>query len=104
MNPFREMPDDAAGRIAHAFGWDRIVVIGIRDGADGGQVVTNAGRGARHAAISDDMASYVKEKLFGWKSEVETDIDKLAREAMKEGPDNNPNLGKSLLTLDRDKR
>jgi hypothetical protein len=104
VNEFRDMPADAAGRVAHAFGWDRIVIIGIRDGADGGQVVTYAGRGARHEAIAADMAKYVREKLFGWESEVETDIDKLAREAMREGPDDNPNLGKSLLTLDRDKR
>lgn len=100
MNPFRDMPADAAGRIAHAFGWDRIIVIGIRDGTDGGQVVTNAGRGPKHAAIADDMAAYVKSKLFGWESVVETDIDKLAREAMKEGPAEDPTLGRRLINLD----
>lgn len=93
------MPAEAAGHIAQAFGWDRIVVIGIRDGQEGGQVVTHAGRGPRHGAIADDMASYVKEKLFGWESVVETDIDKLAREAMKEGPDHDPGLGKRLVKL-----
>lgn len=98
------MPADAAGRIAHAFGWDRIIVIGIRDGADGGTAVTNAGRGPKHAAIAEDMASYVKKMMGGFESEVETNIDKLAREAMREGPEDDPNLGKSLLTLDRDKR
>lgn len=102
MNPFRDMPADAAGRIAHAFGWDRIVVIGIRDGSEGGQVVTNAGRGPKHAAIADDMATYVKDKIFGWESQVETDIDRLAREAMAEGPAENPNLGKSLIKLPGD--
>lgn len=100
MNPFRDMPADAAGHIARAFGWDRIIVIGIRDGEEGGTVVTNAGRGPRHSAISDDMASYVKKMMGGFESVVETDIDKLAREAMKEGPDENPGLGKSLLALD----
>lgn len=105
MNPFRDMPADAAGHIAHAFGWDRIIVIGIRDGEDGGTVVTNAGRGARHAAIAEDMATYVKKMMGGFDTEeIETNIDKLAREAMAEGPADNPNLGKSLLTLDRDKR
>ncbi len=101
MNPFREMPYDAAGRIAAAFGWDRIVVIGIRDGADGGQVVTNAGRGPKHEAISNDMAEYVKKQLFGWESQVEVDIDKLAREAMAEGPEHDPNLGKRIIGLDK---
>lgn len=101
MNPFRDMPADAAGRVAHAFGWDRIIVIGIRDGADGGTVVTNAGRGPKHAAISDDMANYVKKMMGGFENEVETDIDKLAREAMKEGPENDPHLGQRLITLDK---
>lgn len=99
------MPADAAGHIAHAFGWDRVIVIGIREGSDGGTVVTNAGRGARHAAIAEDMATYVKKMMGGFDiEEIETNIDKLAREAMAEGPADNPNLGKSLLTLDRDKR
>lgn len=98
-NPFRDMPADAAGRVAHAFGWDRIIVIGIRDGADGGTVVTNAGRGPKHSAISDDMASYVKKMMGGFESEVETDIDKLAREAMAEGPADDPGLGKRLVKL-----
>lgn len=93
------MPADAAGRIAYAFGWDRIIVIGIRDGSDGGTVVTNAGRGPKHAAISDDMASYVKKMMGGFENEVETDIDKLAREAMREGPENDPGLGKRLIKL-----
>jgi len=99
MNPFREMPYDAAGCIAEAFGWDRIVVIGIRDGADGGQVVTNAGRGPKHEAISNDMAQYVREKLFGWESQVAVDIDKLAREALAEGPAHDPEMGKRLVKL-----
>lgn len=102
MNPFREMPAEAAGHIAKAFGWDRIIVVGIRDGDDGGQVVVNAGRGPRHEAISNDMAQYVREKLLGWDSVVESDIDRLAREAMAEGPADNPNLGKSLVKLPGD--
>lgn len=98
-NPFRDMPADAAGRIAYAFGWDRIIVIGIRDGADGGQVVVNAGRGPKHSAISDEMADFIKYKVMNWESVVETDIDKLAREAMAEGPVDDPGLGKRLVKL-----
>lgn len=99
MNPFRDMPAEAAGKIAGAFGWDRIIVIGVRDGEDGGTVVTNAGRGPRHEAISNDMARYVKNMMGGFESESAVDIDKLAREAMKTGPDHDPDMGKRMVKL-----
>lgn len=93
----KEIPTEAVGRLAGMFECDQMVVIGRTEGEDGGEQVVFVGRGPRNAKVAEEIATFLKQKVMGWKTEIGDDLE--AAKSMLEGPEWDPNMGKRLIKL-----
>lgn len=64
------IPISAAERVAKAYGYDQIVIVGRRVG--GFEHVTSYGIDAANCTVAARMAHFFKHKLMGWPLESES--------------------------------
>ena len=62
----KPIPISAAQRIANEFGYDQVVIVARKVGADGAEHCTTYGRDKENCAVAARMGDFFKFKLMGW--------------------------------------
>jgi hypothetical protein len=61
-----DIPIKAAQRVAHAYGYEQVVIIGRRTGQGGREHVTTYGVNAEHCRVAAHCGNYLKHTIMGW--------------------------------------
>lgn len=61
----KPIPIAAAERVAKAYGYDQIIIIG-RCCDEGGEHVTTYGRNKQHCTAAAKIGNFLKYKVMGW--------------------------------------
>lgn len=80
-NPTRDIPIDAAKRIAAEYGYDQVVIIGRKVGEGGREHVTTYGVDKAHCGVAARMGHFFKHKLMGWPDPAAQDLLQALEEA-----------------------
>lgn len=62
----RPVPDLFAKAICANLGYDAVIIYARKEGIDGGESIAYAGSDKRHFLMADEMARFLKQKVFGW--------------------------------------
>lgn len=62
----KPIPIAAAKDIATRYGYDQVVIVARKVGADGGEHVTTYGRDRDNCAVAARIGNYLKFKVMGW--------------------------------------
>jgi len=62
----KAIPISAAKRIANAYGYDQIIIIGRKVGVGGGEHCTTYGRNKEHCDVASRCGDFLKFKVMGW--------------------------------------
>lgn len=66
----KEIPISAAKRIANDYGYDQVVILARKVGADpdpNGEHVTTYGVNKEHCNVAAHIGNFLKYKIMGWK-------------------------------------
>ena len=65
----KPIPISAAKKIADAYGYDQIIVIGRKIGDDGVEHVVTYGVSKSHCLVAAKIGDFLKYKVMGWVKE-----------------------------------
>lgn len=108
-NPAVDFDTTMLGKVCALHGYDLMVVVAIKHGDEGGATGTgHVGLSGVSAHLAESLSNEIRKVVLGHDIDGESrELDKLAREAaqeMKQGPENDPEYGKRLISLDVAKR
>jgi hypothetical protein len=66
----KEIPIEAAKRIADAYGYDQVIIVARKVGEVGGEHVTTYGRDKANCKVAADIGNFLKYKIMGWPEDV----------------------------------
>ncbi len=67
MNKLKDIPIDAAKKVAKQYGYHQIVIIGRRVGKDGIEHVTTYGIDKENCHVAQIIGDLIKYKIMRWK-------------------------------------
>ena len=88
------IPKEMAEWMCQKLDYDQIIIYGRKEGMEGGECMSYAGSSRRNWHVADEMARFLKQKVFGWAPEPD---DPHAGELPTAAPGSSEDLGNKIM-------